>query len=70
MTVCTDWLRIYMLLTVVIVNPQVFLGVTTFFMIIAFTLLTLFRQIVFKHRPDLQACISPAVFCVYPFYKV
>ena len=57
-------------LAVFIVNPQLMLGMFALFMIIAFLMLTLFRQLVLTNRPDLQANISFSVFCIYPFYKV
>ena len=70
LTLILDWLRIYMLAILLPTNWFVVLGITVFFMSIAYTLLFLFRTVVLRNRPDMRAEFPMKVFLMYPLYKV
>ena len=69
-TLFLDWLRLFMLALILPTSPIVVLGITAFFMGIAYTLLFIFRFIVLRNRADLRDKIPISVFILFPIYKV
>jgi len=66
--VLQDWLRMYMVLIIIVVDPKAMLAIMSFFILLALLQLCLFNFVVMRRRPDLRFTFC-TIIC-FPFYKM
>ena len=66
--VLQDWIRMYMVCIIIVVDPRAMLAIMSFFIVLALLQLLLFNVVVMRRRPDLKFDLC-TVLC-FPFYKM
>jgi len=66
--VLQDWIRMYMLLIILLVDPRALAAISCFFLLLAYAQLILFNYVVMRRRGDLR--LSLCTLITFPFYKM